>query len=281
MHSKLRKRVLRQLPRGAWNSKAIIEVSGINRRISRVASLCQPNSLLMYDIDLDLVLHFVPPMDDKGPGIRLNRTFQLPFPPSTDVFIFSKEWEGFEEEPLGYHLKEITWDADRSCFLAQTFICHHGDPIAIIPHELRQLLKCGWRFGSYVDKYVGKDRRGRERKKLKLPRRVRRWNADEAESWELAGCKSRPADFMVVWHAVIAMMAALDNNCAVAYAMLRTGFFLETPENKPLSALSQEEQVFKSAVVTFQSWSLEEQWNWRDRVKRKYPRLIDVVEALA
>jgi hypothetical protein len=61
----------------------------------------------MYAVDVDLVVRFVPPMLDIGSGIRLTRSFELPFVPQEDIAVFSKDWEGMED-PLGYRLKEIT-----------------------------------------------------------------------------------------------------------------------------------------------------------------------------
>lgn len=86
----------------------------------------------MYTFHVDFVLHFVPPMSDHGPGIRLNRTFELPFPPSASISVFSKDWEGMDD-PMGYHLKEIAWDLDRSKFVVGTELSSTRVPIAIDP----------------------------------------------------------------------------------------------------------------------------------------------------
>lgn len=61
----------------------------------------------MFDLDIDLVVNFVPPMNPQGRGIRLRRSTQIPFQPSADVAVFSKNWDEIDE-PLGYRLKDIT-----------------------------------------------------------------------------------------------------------------------------------------------------------------------------
>ena len=119
----------------------------------------------MYSIDVDLVLRYLPPMGENGDGIRLNRTFELPFPPSADVSVYSKSWEGIDD-PIGYRLKEITWDIDRSCFLAETEISSSGLAIGLIPHEILSLIEQGWQYGSYIERYRADRRRGRKRAKL-------------------------------------------------------------------------------------------------------------------
>jgi hypothetical protein len=116
----------------------------------------------MYFVDVDFVLHFVPPMDDHCDGIRLNRTFELPFPPSPGISVFSKEWVGIEE-PMGYRFKEITWDLDRNRFLAETELSATGVPLRMIPQEIGSRLDCGWAYGSYLERYKSGRKRGRKR----------------------------------------------------------------------------------------------------------------------
>ena len=86
----------------------------------------------MYRVDLDLILRFVPPMSEIGAGIRLTRSFDLPFPPTEQIAMFSKEWEG-HEDPFGFALRRVTLDLDRQRFLAETESSFTGFPIAMIP----------------------------------------------------------------------------------------------------------------------------------------------------
>jgi hypothetical protein len=233
----------------------------------------------MYAVDLDLVFRVVPPMEDNGHGIRLTRTFELPFPPSADVAVFSKEWEEGIEEPMGYRLKEITWDVDRSRFLAETEISVVGTPIAMIPHEIRYLIKQGWRYGSYEDGYKSTRKRGKQR--ARLPKmRISKWDWDEAEKWDTMRDKNRPKEYKLILHAVVSTMAELHNNWGIAYAMLKVGGFVDVPKEQFGRDLSPLEKKFADAVREFEALTFNQGWDWAKRVQRRYPRLIDVVEAM-
>lgn len=218
-------------------------------------------------------------MKDEGHGIRLNRMCELPFVPTEDVSIFSKSFEGCEE-PLGYCLKEVMWDLDRECFLAETQYSSIGTPIAMIPHEIDALLSHGWEFGSYQDSYSSEAKPGRKRKSLS-PLRISKWDDDEAKEWELRTSKSRPKEFTTVLHAVVSTMAELNNNCEVAFAMLKTGGFADLPEDRfQRRDLSPFEERFEAATKEYSHMTFDQQWEWCKSVQRRYPRLIDVVRAI-
>ncbi|MBI5757072.1 MAG: hypothetical protein HZA46_00985 [Planctomycetales bacterium] len=231
----------------------------------------------MYAVDVDLVLRYVPPMSDDDAGMRLTRTIELPFPPSRDISVFSKDWEGIDE-PLGYVLKEVTWDMDRNRFLADTELSVTGIPIAMIPFEILQLVYHGWKYGSYKDQYRTVRKRGRIRGKLAaMP--ACEWDEEEAATWD-ANPKGRPREFKLILHAVVSAMAELRNNCGVAYAMLKTGSYFDIPAGRSPSELSHLERRFQEAIREYESLSFERQWDWSERVKRRYPRLTDIVAAI-
>lgn len=232
----------------------------------------------MYTVHVDFVLWFVPPMDDNGHGIRVHRAIELPFPPTSDISVFSKGWEGMED-PMGYHLKEITWDLDKQCFLAETRMSTAGVPIALIPYEVQGLLEQGWTFGGYTDQY--RTERHRRRKQSALPvLRVSKWDHDEVATWETTRGKSRPKEFSTILHAIIATMAELHNNCGVAYAMSKTQGFVDLPEDTFHKDQSPFQQKFQAAVRAYENWTSDQQWDWCERIQRRYPRLIDVIEAI-
>jgi hypothetical protein len=232
----------------------------------------------MYSVHLDFVLRYEPPMSDHEHGIRLTRTIELPFPPTNEMLVFSKNWEG-ADDPMGYVLKEVTWDLDQGCFLAETELSSSGVPIALIPWEIRRLVDRGWQFGSYKDRYVSDGRRGRLRKKL--PRlRISDWDDEEATNWETAKNKSRPAEFKIALQAVAATMAILRNNCRVAYAMLKTRGYVDLPDRSAPAELSDFQRKFLAAMDAYDSMTFDQQWNWCESVQRRYPRLIDVVAAI-
>lgn len=233
----------------------------------------------MYAVEVDLVLRYVPPMSDHGRGIRLTRTIELPFPPSRDISVFSKDWEGQNiDEPLGYVLKEITWDMDRNRFVADTEMSVTGIPIAMIPFEILHLVYQGWKYGSYKDQYQTERKRGRKRSKLAgIPEYD--WDYEEAEAWD-ANPKGRPKEFKLILHAVVSTMAELHNNCGVAFAMLKTGSYFDIDSEDSRSELSPLERRFQDSIREYESLSSEKQWDWSERVKRRYPQLREIVAAI-
>lgn len=229
----------------------------------------------MYRLELDLIVRFVPPMDKYGRGIHLTRTVELPFLPSEHIALHSRAWE-YIDDPLGYRLKEIVWDADQNLFLAHTELSDTGTPVAFIPHEIRNLLEHGWAYGSFRDSYSADGRRNRKRKKL-TPIPIEDWDWDEAETWQSERGRKRPAEFDTVWKSIIHTMAELYNNMSVAYAMQKTGTYQEIPQ---FTAPNPAERNFKDKVGEFEIMPLDDQMKWRDGVLRRFPRLIDVVEAI-
>jgi hypothetical protein len=231
----------------------------------------------MFTVEVDLVLRYVPPMSDQGPGIRLTRTIDLPFPPVENISVFSKDWEG-TDDPLGYILKQVTWDMDRKRFLAETAISVTGTPIAMIPFEIHELVGHGWRVGSYQDGYRTDRKRGRKRSKL--PRiSVHEWDWDEAEAWD-SDPKGRPKEFKLLLQGIVSTMAELHNNCSIAYAMLKTGRFVEVTDRGTPTELSSQERRFRDATREFESFASDRQWDWAERVKRRYPQLADIAKAI-
>lgn len=231
----------------------------------------------MYAVDVDLVLRYVPPMSDDDDGIRLTRTIELPFPPSGDIAVFSKDFEGIDE-PMGYVLKEITWDMDRNRFLADTELSAARVPIAMIPFLIVQLVYHGWKYGSYNDHYQTERKPSRKRKKL-APIPVFEWDFEEAGAWD-ANPKGRPKEYKLVLHAVVSTMAELHNNCSVAYAMLKTSSYFNIEAGDSRSELSPLERRFQDAIREYESLSFERQCDWCDRVKSRYPQLRDIVAAI-
>jgi hypothetical protein len=232
----------------------------------------------MYPVHLDFVLRYLPPMSDNDHGIRLTRSFELPFPPTEKMVVFSKEWEG-QDDPMGYVLKEVTWDIDKACFLAETELSSSGVPIALIPLDIRRLVDFGWQFGSFRDRYETDRRRVRKRKKLRALR-ISKWDDDEVTAWETAAKKSRPQEFTIILQALVSTMAELRNNSRVAYAMLKTGGYVDLPDRFAREAPSDFQRKFAAALEAFDSITSDRQWNWCESVQRRYPRLIDVVEAI-
>jgi hypothetical protein len=62
--------------------------------------------------------------------------------------------------------------------------------------------------------------------------------------------------------------------------MLKTACFLHIPDQKPASELSPLEKRFRQAIDDYHRLTSDQQWDWCDRVKRRYPRLADIVQAI-
>lgn len=106
----------------------------------------------MYTLHVDLHVYYNPPMEEFGPGIVFTRQIELPFPAYNGLRIHSSAFDSCPT-PMGYTLKEVIWDVDRSVFVAKTKHMNSGFAIAEILGELRALVMRGWRYGSYVDDY--------------------------------------------------------------------------------------------------------------------------------
>lgn len=232
----------------------------------------------MFDLDIDLVVHFVPQMNTEGRGIRLRRSMQIPFPPSAEVSVFSKSWDEIDE-PLGFRLKDITWDLDRSRFLAITEQSICGTPIVMIPHEIRWIMRRGWKYGSFVDDYKVETTRGRKRRAISKIK-IGKWDEDEAEAWEQSKSSGRPPEFKIVWKSIIATLAQLQNNSATAFAMNKTGIFFDAPAEPDLKTCSEAQRRYLAAQDEYLAMTSDQQWQWRDAILRRYPRLPDVVDAI-
>jgi hypothetical protein len=66
-------------------------------------------------------------------------------------------------------------------------------------------------------------------------------------------------------------MVLLDNNSAVAYAMYRTHMFFDDAElqrNETPAA-----KKFKDAIAEFDRMNFDQQYDWRQSVARRCPRL--------
>lgn len=70
------------------------------------------------------------------------------------------------------------------------------------------------------------------------------------------------------------------SNCRVAYAMLKTGGYVDLPEDSLPEKLSEFERKFAAAQEVYGSMTSDQQWHWSESVQRRYPRLVDVVEAI-
>jgi hypothetical protein len=184
----------------------------------------------MYKVELDF-LSFDPPMDEHDPSIRLTRTIELPFPAYEGLVIHSRMIDVICDEPLGFVLKNVMWDMDRSVFLATTSMDSGDTPFDEIPDEIRSWIDRGWRLGSHLDVYP-KDMD--EPEEAESPGTSVEDDNPEAEVTPSQPARRRPARYNKIFRALIRTMAELHNNWSVAYAMYITQqFFTEEERKKP------------------------------------------------
>lgn len=230
----------------------------------------------VYRLELDLVLHFVPLMNELEAGIRLIRTIDLPFVPTEKIAIYSRTFDDCPE-PMGFYPKQIIWDVDRRVFLSETHYSYGGEPLAIIPEDIAEWLERGWQFGSYADKY--KEKRPREENDEHTPGSLQDSfdDLDPEEALQTQRPNRRPKEFNRTFKGLIRMMAELDNNCSVAYAMAKTQRYFDEDELKG-EKRSAAAHKFGDAMDEFRKLSFDQQCAWKQKIQRRYPRLQRLIQ---
>ncbi len=225
----------------------------------------------MFNLELDMVLYFVGPMAENADGIRVTRQFELPFAPTPDVFLSGFALNG-DDIAMGYKIEDIHWDIDRAIFFAHTCLFSHDIPLAFIPLEVQSWLDRGWRLGSYEELFGRVDGRSRRRKREPIPYDWD-WSLDDDEvnEWPRLSPQKRPPAFNMLLKAIVRELARADNNLATAYAIAKsrryfTEFELESDNGKSAG-------MFRDALAKFQQLDFDQQYDWKQRVVRRYPRL--------
>jgi hypothetical protein len=232
----------------------------------------------MYRADLDLLIHFVPPMDEGRQGITLTRSLELPFPPASEVSIYSKHIDD-GPDPLGFRLKDVTWDMDRQLFVAKTYLIISGVPWPLIPSDLRRWLDRGWHWGSYLDAYQEEEEDEPETlavKPLQGRGRLSLNDDDEMEAMPTQPPVSRPKRFNEVFGAMLRLMVELHNNEADAYAMHKTGMFFTEEQLKKDDSPTARRWQHENYAYSQMPW--EKQLAWCKRVVKNYPTLKSLVD---
>jgi hypothetical protein len=224
----------------------------------------------MFLLELDVSLYFVPPMAERARGIVVTRTLELPFPPTDGLFITGVAMNG---QPLaeGFKIEDVTWDLDRQRFLGSTSLTSHDFPIAEIPDLIRAWINRGWRLGSYEDTY---EEEAEEKADILLTESVTDEpieNEEEANRWPMLNPRSRSPAFNMFLQALAREMARLYNNWDVAYAIYQTKTFFtekQLEDNKSRAATK-----FRDARSKFDGMTFDQQYDWREKLLRKRPRL--------
>lgn len=231
----------------------------------------------MFKLALTMVLHFVPPMDEHGIGIRLTRMFELPFPPTDGLFIAS---EAFGEGDEGMKITDVTWDVDREQFYANTGVISQDFPIAYIPDEIGSWIERGWElvtgsiFGDISEETPEKAEAVEQPAVAAEDQAGDDW--EETEALPTMTPRKRPAEFNKLLRALVREMATLYNNLPTAYAMDQTKMFftdeqLRTPDSSAKGR-------FKDARYEYERMPQVEQIAWQQRVIARYPKLSKIVK---
>lgn len=224
----------------------------------------------MFKLELDVLLYFVPPMTETGRGIAVTKTLELPFGPATGMFL-----TGFTLNeanlPMGFKIEEVTWDLDRSVFLATTSLTEQGLPVACIPYAIQGWIDRGWRFGSYEDNYDQEDDRPRTENHEPIEIDWDWDDEDELAKWQTLSPRSRPPAFNALFGALIREMVMRSSPWETAYAMDRTKMLFDKEQLQ--KGESRAVKKFKDALVEYDRMSFDEQFAWRQRVIRRHPSL--------
>jgi hypothetical protein len=228
----------------------------------------------MFKLELDLLLYFIPPMDERGQGIRLTRSLELPFPPTNGLHLAGITMDD-PPSPLGFRINGVTWDLDRQVFMATTQLIDHNLPIAAIPDEIANWIERGWRLGSYEDAYKQPEETEDDSSEI-TTESVDDW--DEDDRLPTMNPRSRPRAFNKFFRALVREMARLHNNESAAYAIDRTKMFFDEERLKEESKAAIR---FRDAQNEFSDMTWDQQYDWREKVLRTHPRLDRIVAEIS
>lgn len=230
----------------------------------------------MFNLQVTMILHFVPLMDEHGFGIRLTRMFELPFPPTEGLFLAG---EAFGDGDDGFKLEEVTWDCDRGQFCASTGVTSQDFPIAFIPGEIHSWIERGWTldtdsiFGDFSDEMPEGDDAADQFADTADDQTGDGW--EEAEAWPSMTARKRPCEFNKLLRALVREMATLYNNLPTAYAIDQTKMFFT--EEQLRTADTSAKGRFRDARFDYQRMPQKEQIAWQQRVIARYPKLAKIV----
>jgi hypothetical protein len=228
---------------------------------------------MMYQVELDYVLRFVPPMSEHSGGLVLTRTLELPFPPYKKLYLFAKDLDDCPYPP-GLRLDEVTWDIDRECFLATTELIVHG-PIADIPWLLSSYLERGWQVGSLMGQYETDDDLDEEpADEVDVPEGTDDWDMDALEALEKESPRRRPKALNQLVKALVRVMVENGDDMAAAYALDRTGLVISLRDAE--HGREPHDRVWLEAYREFEDLDNDSYKKWRRKVCRY--RRIDKIE---
>ena len=223
----------------------------------------------MYTVHLDLIVHFVPIMNETAPGIRFTRTIELPFPAYDGLVVYSRLMEQ-GSEPLGYALKNVIWNLDGSFFYAETR-CSNLIDIATIPYELGVIFQEGWKLGSWKTGFSS------ESTYEDLSTVPHFWEHDDLEDWERMPPKQRPKKLNSLLRALVRTLVELRNNEPAAYALAKSRYFYDESPKRHGYKPGKQETRFRELASEYIDMSDEDREAWANTVRSTYPKLMNFV----
>jgi len=232
---------------------------------------------MIFKLELDLHMYFVPPMEEHSGAIVLTRTVYLPFVPAAEITIHSSAFEDMGSAPVGFALKGVIWDIDRHVFLAHTELISHDVPWPYIVGEIQNWLAHGWRLGSYTDPYGAK---WREQENLTVATKSKRpsknWpDEDVMEKWPALPPKERPKHFNRTFRIITRMLADTRNADRLAYAMHQTQMYFTEEQLKGDRTPAM--QRFQKALDEFYKEPYKKQERRINRILAAYPSLAEAI----
>jgi len=228
----------------------------------------------MYKVQLEIELYFVPPMDEHDPGVSLVKTIELPFQPVPEMGLVGDSLEG-NPFPPGLVIKELSWDVDRRLFLAKLADYHFGgDSLSGQAYTLREWIEHGWTLGHLQDPY--EQEHEDEEPPDVTPAQLLKSLPLEEPPPRITSPSDRAEGFRACLRGMVRLMAEIENNMAVAYAMDKTGCVLTKSNRDKVSPLIQ--QRWDDAVKDFENVTYKRRAVWIRRTK-KYMPLHEVPDA--
>jgi hypothetical protein len=237
----------------------------------------------MFELQLDLKMYLVPPMDENGNAIRLTRKLQLPFPPYNDLAVYNPAMDTHPTHE-GMTLKNVVWDMKRSRFTAETTLGQYDLPLIYIPTELAFWTKIGWRLGSYLDDLAedATDDFSDETSDDEIDEEDAESDTSQFDVAEdpddlipTLPPRQRDKAFNKLFRALIRVVAEEQPGTSTVYAMWKTSRLFTDKQLKCNDTKAANQ--FRQAADEFKEMTFSQQFNWSMTVCPRLPRIDRIV----
>jgi hypothetical protein len=236
----------------------------------------------MFDLQLDLKMYFIPPMEENRNAIRLTRKLQLPFAPYNELAVYNPAMDTYPMQE-GMTLKNVVWDMQRSRFTAETTFEQHDLPLVHIAAELASWVKIGWRMGSYLDDLAedmpddfddaNNDAEPEETSEVESPEIECAIDPDDLIP--TLPPRKRDKSFNKLFRALIRVVAEEQPGTPTTYAMWKSGRLFSEKQLKDNDTMPAKQ--FQQAMEEFRRMDFSKQFDWSMKVCRFLPRIDRVV----